>query len=215
MESSRLPEPGLPAASDRAIPAPACARLIGDTRLDRRASAACTTATPGVIAWAGFPVRDPAGHVVGTLCVADHLPRHWTAADVELLEALADLAGRESALQAALEHGAERAALARTLQESLLPPRLPAIPGLQVAGRYAAGGRGAEVLGDFYDVFPSVRGSWGVVVGDVCGKGAAAAKSTALARYTLRAVARRPAVASPVTCTAMSGSASWSPGSAA
>ena len=54
-----------------------------------------------------------------------------------------------------------------------------------------AGGTGVEVLGDFYDVFPSVRGSWGMVVGDVCGKGVPAAKSTALARYTLRAEAHR------------------------
>jgi sigma-B regulation protein RsbU (phosphoserine phosphatase) len=68
---------------------------------------------------------------------------------------------------------------------------LPVIPSLQVAARYVAGGTGAEVLGDFYDVFPSVRGSWGMVVGDVCGKGAPAAKSTALARYTLRAEAHR------------------------
>ena len=48
-----------------------------------------------------------------------------------------------------------------------------------------------DVLGDFYDAFPSVPGSWGVVVGDVCGKGVSAAKSTALARYTLRAEAQR------------------------
>jgi phosphoserine phosphatase RsbU/P len=91
----------------------------------------------------------------------------------------------------AVQHGAERAELAQTLQESLLPPRLPEIPGLEVAARYVAGGTGAEVLGDFYDVFPSVRTSWGVVVGDVCGKGVPAAKSTALARYTLRAEAHR------------------------
>jgi phosphoserine phosphatase RsbU/P len=90
-----------------------------------------------------------------------------------------------------VQHGAVRAVLAQTLQESLLPSRLPIIPGLQVAARYVAGGTGAEVLGDFYDVFPSVRGSWGMVVGDVCGKGVSAAKSTALARYTLRAEAHR------------------------
>src|SRR5450631_3513381 len=145
----------------------------------------------GVVAWAGFPVRSPDGLVVGALCVADVVPRRWSAAEVEVLETLACVASGEVALQVAVARAAERAALAQTLQESLLPPRLPVIPGLQVAARYVAGGTGAEVLGDFYDVFPSVRGSWGMVVGDVCGKGVPAAKSTALARYTLRAEAHR------------------------
>ncbi len=153
--------------------------------------ARCPSGPARVSAWAGFPVRDPHGDVVGALCVADHLPRHWSAGEVELLETLAQVASREVALQVALQHSAERAELAETLQESLLPPRLPEIPGLHVAARYAPGGTGAEVLGDFYDIFPSVRGSWGMVVGDVCGKGAPAAKSTALARYTLRAEAHR------------------------
>jgi len=165
--------------------------IIGDARLDPHPSPTRPTGPAGVIAWAGCPVRGPDGDVVGALCVADHLPRHWGTGDVEVLETLAQIASREVALQVALEHGAERAVLAQTLQESLLPPRLPQIPGLQVAARHAAGGTGAEVLGDFFDVFPSVRGSWGMVVGDVCGKGAPAAKSTALARYTLRAEAHR------------------------
>ena len=46
-------------------------------------------------------------------------------------------------------------------------------------------------MGDFFDVFPSVGPLWGLVVGDVCGKGPMAAKSAALARNTLRAAARR------------------------
>jgi serine phosphatase RsbU (regulator of sigma subunit) len=165
--------------------------VIDDARRDLSPSARCPARPACVSAWAGFPVRDPHGNVVGALCVADHLPRHWSVRDVELLEALAQVASREVALQVALQHGAERAELAEILQESLLPPRLPEIPGLHVAVRYVPGGTGAEVLGDFYDIFPSVRGSWGMVVGDVCGKGAPAAKSTALARYTLRAEAHR------------------------
>jgi sigma-B regulation protein RsbU (phosphoserine phosphatase) len=164
--------------------------VIDDARLDRR-TFTCWPVQPGVAAWAGFPVRGPDGHVVGALCVADHLPRHWSTGDSEVLESLAHLAAAEIALQVALRLGAENAALAQTLQESLLPPRLPDIPGLDVAARYVAGGTGVEVLGDFYDVFPSVRGSWAMVVGDVCGKGVPAAKSTALARYTLRAEAHR------------------------
>jgi serine phosphatase RsbU (regulator of sigma subunit) len=146
-------------------------------------------------AWAGCPVRDAAGRVVGALCVADQLPRRWTTHDVEVLRALAAVAAQEFALHTRLDtsqrHAAQRGELAQTLQESLLPPWLPQIPGADVAACYIPGGTGAEVLGDFYDVFPSLSDSWGVVVGDVCGKGAGAAKCTALARYTLRAEAHR------------------------
>jgi phosphoserine phosphatase RsbU/P len=166
--------------------------IIGDIRLDRRMSNSNVPGPPSMIAWAGVPVRDQDGHVAGVLWVADHVPRQWSAGDVAVLETLAEVASSEVALRAALARSAGRAALAQTLEESLLPPpRLPDIPGLQVAARYAAGGTGAEVLADFCDVFPSVGGTWGMVVGDVCGKGSAAAKGTALARYTLRAVARR------------------------
>lgn len=79
--------------------------------------------------------------------------------------------------------------LATTLQQSLLPPHLPTVPGLTLAARYLPAGRGLEVGGDFYDVFPTGRRHWGLVIGDVCGKGAEAAAVTALARYTVRAAA--------------------------
>src|SRR5712691_3718752 len=165
--------------------------VIDDVRFDPHTIARCPAGPWNVIAWAGFPVRDPDGRVVGALSVADHRPRLWSTGDIAVLRDLAGIATSEVALQVALRQGAERAALAQILQESLLPARLPEIPGLQLAVRYTAGGTGADVLGDFYDVFPSVRGAWGIVVGDVCGKGVLAAKSTALARYTLRAEAHR------------------------
>ena len=79
--------------------------------------------------------------------------------------------------------------LAHTLQGSLLPPRPPAIPGMEVAVRYRSGSPGLTVGGDFYDVFRLRSNAWGVVIGDVCGKGAQAAALTALARYTVRAAA--------------------------
>ncbi len=91
----------------------------------------------------------------------------------------------------------ERARDARTqarqldeLQSSLLPRGLPAVPGLDVAVRFHPGDLGLNVGGDFYDVFALPSGNWGFVVGDVCGHGAEAAAVTALARHTVRAVAR-------------------------
>ena len=85
----------------------------------------------------------------------------------------------------------ERTRIARTLQESLLPPVLPELPGVDVGARFHAAGEGYEVGGDFYDLFEIGGGSFGVMIGDVCGKGADAAALTALARYTLRATAMR------------------------
>jgi sigma-B regulation protein RsbU (phosphoserine phosphatase) len=165
--------------------------IIDDAALGLPGGLSRPSESPGLMAWAGFPVREPAGRTVGALWVADFRPRPWSAHDVQVLADLAQLASSEVALRMALNQGADREILARTLQQILLPPRLPKIPGLQVAARYLAGGAGTEILGDFYDVFPSLRGSWGLVVGDVCGKGIPAAKSTALARHTLRGAALR------------------------
>jgi sigma-B regulation protein RsbU (phosphoserine phosphatase) len=85
--------------------------------------------------------------------------------------------------------------LARTLQQTLIPPTPPDIPELDVAAIFRPAGDGAQVGGDFYDVFAVGPGDWVVTVGDVCGKGVDAAIVTALARHTIRAAAvaqRRP-----------------------
>jgi PAS domain S-box-containing protein len=87
--------------------------------------------------------------------------------------------------------GQRYAEIARILQASLLPPALPAIPGVELASVYRPGLEGFEVGGDFYDVFDLGDGRWGVVLGDVMGKGAEAAAITALARHTVRAAAIR------------------------
>ncbi|CAN5615472.1 hypothetical protein BH20ACT2_BH20ACT2_20190 [soil metagenome] len=102
--------------------------------------------------------------------------------------------------RALMESGERFATLARTLQQSLLPPSLPDVPGIEVAARYSPAESGVEVVGDFYDVFQAAR-SWGVVMGDVCGKGSEAAAVTALARYTIRAAAMRTRVPSRILAT--------------
>lgn len=87
-----------------------------------------------------------------------------------------EIASRQSALE-------ERDAVVQVLRESLLPPSLPRIDGLDVAAVYLPMTEG--IGGDFYDVFSLRDGEWGVVLGDVCGKGPGAAAVTALARYTV------------------------------
>jgi PAS domain S-box-containing protein len=105
---------------------------------------------------------------------------------------LAETLGRRAAL--ALENArlyASTRHIARTLQQSLLPRAMPEIPCLHMAARYRAAAEGQDVGGDFYDAFRIDEQRWGIAIGDVCGKGPEAAALTALARYTIRAVADR------------------------
>ena len=95
------------------------------------------------------------------------------------------LAARERAEEAA----ARARVLVRTLQQTLIPPVVPTVAGLAVAAAYRPAGDGDEVGGDFYDLFQVGDDDWMVAVGDVTGKGIAAATVTALARYTIRAAA--------------------------
>jgi PAS domain S-box-containing protein len=127
------------------------------------------------------------GRVIGaiTLCTAESRRR----LDERDLESAQEL-GRRSAM--AIENARlyeERSHIARTLQRSLLPPALPHIPGVEVAARFRPAGEGYDVGGDFYDVFRTGNSGWGVVIGDVCGKGPEAAALTGLARHTVRAAA--------------------------
>lgn len=77
---------------------------------------------------------------------------------------------------------------AETLRQSLLPPLLSPPPGLEAADYYHTASAD-DVGGDFYDLFPLSRTTWGFFLGDVSGKGVDAAVVTALTRYTLRAAA--------------------------
>lgn len=127
------------------------------------------------------------GRCLGTLMlVSSSSDRRFGPSDLLVSQDLAQRAGL------ALDNSRlfqEYRALARKLQESLLPPSMPDIPGVEVGARYAAAGEGVDVGGDFYDFFRIGRRNWGIVIGDVSGKGPEAAGITALARYTTRAAA--------------------------
>lgn len=107
--------------------------------------------------------------------------------DEEDLGVAMDLARRAGlALDNARAYEAQRE-IAGTLQRSLLPPALPKVRHFTVAATYKTPGDTVMVGGDFYDLFPLRGPGWGIAIGDVQGKGSAAAALTALARYTVRA----------------------------
>jgi serine phosphatase RsbU (regulator of sigma subunit)/anti-sigma regulatory factor (Ser/Thr protein kinase) len=135
------------------------------------------------------------GRTLGAITlVAAESRRRFGAEDVALAEEL----GRRCAL--ALDNArlySERGRLARTLQQSLLPARMPEVPGFEVAARFHAVGEDIEAGGDFFDLF-AADGGWAAMIGDVAGKGPEAAAVTALARHTVRAVAGHDRCASDV-----------------
>ena len=105
------------------------------------------------------------------------------------LAVLQDLTGRAAMAFDNARLYAEQANVARTLRRSLMPAVLPVIPGLELASYFRPMGAGNEVGGDFYDAFGEHPSCW-LVVGDVCGKGAAAAALTGFLRHTTIAYAR-------------------------
>jgi sigma-B regulation protein RsbU (phosphoserine phosphatase) len=174
--------------------------VVDDTVNDPRTRENPGIARMGVGAWAGFPLVAPTGDVVGSFCVVDTRTREWTEQDVHVLQILSAAAAGEVALRIALadERAARQqadlahersAALARSLQEALLPPEIPTVPGLEVAARYLPAAGGDEVVGDFFDLFQRGPSSCGFMIGDVAGKGVEAAKLATLARHTIRTAA--------------------------
>jgi anti-sigma regulatory factor (Ser/Thr protein kinase)/putative methionine-R-sulfoxide reductase with GAF domain len=135
----------------------------------------------GIRSLLGVPLLT-SGSVIGVLHVGTLGTRQFTTDDIRLLEIVADRVA--SAIQVR-QAEAERTAAA-LLQRSLLPARLPVIPGLEMATRYVPAERGG-VSGDWYDVFGLPCGGLCVVVGDVVGRGFAAAEEMGRLRSTLRA----------------------------
>ncbi|MDX6720928.1 MAG: hypothetical protein QOJ63_3182 [Solirubrobacteraceae bacterium] len=111
------------------------------------------------------------------------------ALDADDLAFVEDLALRAGAAVENARLYAERVRTAQTLQDSLLPRRLPELEPFRTATSYRAGGAGSVVGGDFYDLF-AVDGGAMVLLGDVTGKGVGAAAMTALVRHTAKTAAR-------------------------
>jgi GAF domain-containing protein len=108
-------------------------------------------------AWAGYPIQGPGGEVLGSMCVIDENPHDWQAAELATLGTLARAVSNEINLRGHLSAARESLqlaeALARSLQESLLPPSLLPVPGLDTAASYQPAAGGTTVVGDFFDLF--------------------------------------------------------------
>jgi GAF domain-containing protein len=109
--------------------------------------------------------------------------RRYTPEDAAFLE---DLAKRAAVAIDNAELHSETAAMAARLQRAVLPAALPSVPGLEIAAHYSPAGR-TDVGGDFYDVIPLTGGRVALLVGDVMGRGFAAAAAMAQVRASARA----------------------------
>lgn len=137
----------------------------------------------GICSLLGVPLLS-SGTVVGVLHVGALVARRFTDDDVRLLQIVADRVAFATQFQLAQ---VERAAAA-ALQRSLLPARLPVVPGLELAARYVPAEHGG-IGGDWYDVFTLPSGWLCIVIGDVVGRGLGAAGVMGRLRSALRAYA--------------------------
>jgi PAS domain S-box-containing protein len=134
-------------------------------------------------AWVGLPLL-AAGMPLGALRFSFRTPRTILEEERVFLEALAGQCAL--AVERAEMYEKEHTA-AVTLQRSLLPDKLPRVPGLVLDARYLP--KATEVGGDWYDVFWLPDRRLAVTVGDVMGKGLLAAAGMGRVRNALRALA--------------------------
>lgn len=123
------------------------------------------------------------GRPIGVLTVYSRVVEAFSAEDMELLLTFASQAAL--AIDTAFLYGREHQ-VASILQSSILPDRLPDIPGYDASGFYVPSGPDAHIGGDYYDVFTMPDGRTVIAIGDVCGKGVVAATKTSAIKYTLR-----------------------------
>lgn len=149
----------------------------------------------GLRFYAGIPLKTADGYNLGTLCIIDKEPRSMSVQETSTLSDMAAIVMDElelrlnarSVIEQERQLREQAESLARELQARLLPPQLPDLDGIETAALYLPADA-AVVGGDFYDLF-AMRDSVFLAVGDVSGKGSAAAAVTGMARHTIRSAA--------------------------
>ncbi len=151
----------------------------------------------------GFPIYNG----VEFLGVMEFFSRETLPPDAQLIEMMAAIGGEISQFiegrqaKQTVRGRQTEFALARQIQQGLLPETMPVLPGFAFGG---ASQFCQETGGDYYDFFPMPDSSLGIVIGDVCGHGIAAALVMAEIRAMLRALA--PTHADPGSIVALTNS---------
>lgn len=149
--------------------------VVPDARADARFADLDLVRSGAVTFYAGHPLRDPQGNVVGVLCVFDTRVRDL---DEDQRRALVDLA----ALAEEELTSADDMAAAERVQSSMLPSTALDAEGWDVSGICLPA---LSVGGDFFD-YAASSGVIDLVLGDVMGKGTGAALVGAGVRAALR-----------------------------
>ncbi|MFI5683294.1 SpoIIE family protein phosphatase [Streptomyces sp. NPDC051636] len=175
-----------PDAPVRAMPTLAAALREGRTRIwpaGTPLEPALAEVGPGGLAVLPLPAG---GRMAGACLIGWDQPHDFGPDERALLTAAATLAGQ--ALMRAHAFDAEHE-LVGMLQRTLLPRRLPKLPGAVAVARYLPTIAGLEVGGDWYDVIPLPDSHVALVIGDVQGHNAGAATLMGQMRTALRAYA--------------------------
>jgi serine phosphatase RsbU (regulator of sigma subunit)/uncharacterized protein YigA (DUF484 family) len=132
------------------------------------------------------PLATP-GEVLGTLTILSLDPAR--PLDSDLVDAAMAVAGQVALAIDNARLYQQQKDFSETMQHSLLPRELPAVPGLELGHVYESSAR-VDVGGDIYDFLPLEDGRLAVILGDVTGKGIQAAADMAMAKFSFRALAR-------------------------
>ncbi|MGV3720919.1 MAG: SpoIIE family protein phosphatase [Actinomycetota bacterium] len=151
----------------------ALARAIsrGETSINEVIEIEAFDGTHKIIHNSAMPLRDAGGEITGAIVV-----------NADVTEQRRLEAERRTALE-------REKRIANELQECFRPSVPPHLPGYELGHAYRAALDEARLGGDFYDVFPLGEGRFGIVMGDVSGKGLDAAVHTVTAKYFLRGYA--------------------------
>ena len=139
---------------------------------------------PAITSLLAVPLAD-GERVIGSIHVGTLTRRDFDDETIALLRLAADRAGLAIARTRLYER--ERR-IAQELQRSLLPKRLPPVPGVALDARYLPGVNGTTVGGDWYDAIALPSGRVAIAIGDVVGRGISAAATMGQMRSALRAI---------------------------